>query len=486
MGRHVRSTGPQRRRPEEIKRIAPASASAETRAQAVRRQRESGRMIDPRITRKRRRRLTVTILATLLVLIAGAAYGAWAYVNSFQTKINKVVTSDAGFAKSLAQDAPKAPGEPFYMLLMGDDRRPGEVRARSDTLILARIDPQKKKIQLISIPRDSRVTIPGYSAPQKINAAAAWGGPALAIKTVKQLTGVPISHFLTVDFKGLRTIVDAMGGVWIDVPEKIDGRVKNDKWNNANRLIQPGYQKLDGWHALTFVRVRHQFADGDFSRMRNQQTFIKAMVKQGLSLSSVIKAPKIIAAVSDNLTTDLSVAQLVDLVAQFKGMKDADLEAATVPASNAFINGVSYVIIDEPKLAAMISRMEKGEPMVPAKTTPGSTGSSSAASSSSNPAVQPSQITLTIRNGAGVSGLAKSATDLFTKAGFVIKESGNMNQFVYSKTLVVYKTGTEDKARVVSDELGYGDVVPAAGLYKFNTDIMVVVGKDWKLTTPKN
>lgn len=484
MGRHVRSTGPQRRRPEEIKRIAPASSTAETRAQAVKRQREAGRMVDPRIRRKRRQRLTVTILVTLLVLIAGAAYGAWAYVNSFETKIRKVVTSDPSLINSLGQDA-KAPGEPFYMLLMGDDRRPGETRARSDTLILARIDPQKKKVQLISIPRDSRVKIPGYSAPQKINAAAAWGGPALAIKTVKELTGVPISHFLTVDFTGLRYIVDAMGGVWIDVPEKIDGRVTHNKWNNEHRLIQPGYQKLDGWHALTFVRVRHQFADGDFSRMRNQQTFIKAMVKQGLSLSSVIKAPKIIAAVSDNLTTDLTVAQLVDLVGQFKGMKDADLETATVPSHSDFIDGVSYVIIEEPKLAAMISRMEKGEPMQPEKVATGSKTATSTAGATANPAVKPASITLTIRNGAGVSGLAKSATDLFSKAGFVIKESGNMNQFVYSKTLVVFKTGTEDKARVVSEELGYGDVVPAAGLYKFNTDIMVVVGKDWKLSSPK-
>ena len=156
--------------------MAPASSTAETRAQAVKRQREAGRMVDPRIRRKRRQRLTVTILVTLLVLIAGAAYGAWAYVNSFERKINKVVTSNAGFAQQLAEDAPKAPGEPFYMLLMGDDRRPGETHARSDTLILARIDPQKKKVQMISIPRDSRVKIPGYSAPQKINAAAAWGG----------------------------------------------------------------------------------------------------------------------------------------------------------------------------------------------------------------------------------------------------------------------------------------------------------------------
>jgi LCP family protein required for cell wall assembly len=439
-------------------------------------------MVDPRITRKRRRRLTITILVSLLLLMAGGAFGAWTYVRSLDTKINRVVAADSALAGQLSGDAPKAPGEPFYMLLMGDDRRPGETKARSDTLILARVDPKLKKIQLISIPRDSRVDIPGYSAPQKINAAAAWGGPALAIKTVKELTGLPIAHYLTVDFNGLRGVVNALGGVWVDVPVLIDARVnKRSAWETQNRLIQKGYQKLNGTQALAFVRARHSFADGDFSRMRNQQLFIRALVKQGLSLSSVVKAPKIIAAVSDNLSTDFTVAQLADLAAQFKGMKDADLESATAPAKNAFIDGIAFVVIDEAQFDKMLARMRKGEPLVPVAAVKGSKGATATASPA---AIKPSSITLTVRNGAGVSGLAQSAVDLFTAAGFPVKESGNMDQFVYSKTLVVFKTGTDAKAGVVQDELGYGDIVPAAGLYKFNTDVLVIVGKDWKSLAP--
>jgi len=467
--------------------VKPASTTAETDRQAVKRRREAGRMVDPRIRRRRRQRLAVTILVTVVVLLAGGAYATWAYVNGFETKIRKVVTADSALANQLNADA-KAPGEPFYMVLMGDDRRPGETKARSDTLILARVDPQKKRVQMISIPRDSRVKIPGYSAPQKINAASAWGGPALTIRTVKELTGLPISHFLTVDFTGLKRIVDSLGGVWIDVKEEVDGRVnKKSAYDNKYRLIHKGYQKLSGVQALTFVRARHQYADGDFSRMRNQQTFIKAMVKQGLSLSSVFNAPKIISAVSDNLTTDFTVPQLVDMVAQFKGMKEADLEAVTVPAKNAFIDGISYVVIDEVKFEQMLDRMKKGEPLEPPKTTPGSKGATSTVTTSqTTTGVKPANITLTIRNGAGVSGLADSASKLFKTAGFPIKETGNMNQFVYAKTMVVYKTGGEAKAAVVREELGYGDVVPAAGLYVFKTDILVVVGKDWKLSTSRN
>ncbi|MDO8914781.1 MAG: LCP family protein [Coriobacteriia bacterium] len=434
-------------------------------------------MVDPRITRKRRRRLTVTILVTLLMLMTASAFAVWSYVRGLDTKINRVVAADSALAGQLSGDAPKAPGEPFYMLLMGDDRRPGETQARSDTLILARVDPKLKKIQLISIPRDSRVKIPGYSAPQKINAASAWGGPALTIKTVKDLTGLPIAHYLTVGFSGLRRVVDTMGGVWIDIPQDIDENTTHTKYGAATRVIKKGYQKLDGVHALTFVRARHSFADGDFSRVKNQQLFIKALVKQGLSLSAVVNAPKIIAAVSDNISTDLTVGQLAELAAQFKGMKDADLDSATVPSKNGFIDGIAYVIIDEPAFEKMLGRMQRGEPLNPSKPASGSKSSTSTASPA---AIKPGTITLTVRNGAGVSGLAKTASDLFVKAGFLVKESGNMNQFVYSRTLVVFKTGTDAKAGVVQDELGYGDVVPAAGLYKFNTDVLVIVGKDWR------
>jgi LCP family protein required for cell wall assembly len=439
--------------------------------------------VDPRIRRKRRQRLTVTILVTVLLLLTASAFAVWSYVSGLNTKLNRVVVEDSALASQLNADAPKISGDPFYMVLMGDDRRPGEKMARSDTLILARIDPGKKKVQLISIPRDSRVDIPGYSAPQKINAASTWGGPALTIKTVKQLTGLPISHYLTVDFAGLRGVVDAMGGVWIDVKVRIDENHPDTAWGRKYRVIEKGYQKLDGYHALTFVRARHAYADGDFSRMKNQQLFLKALAKQALSISSVVMAPKIIAVASDNITTDMSIAQIAALATQFRGMNESDLEATTAPAKNAFIDGQSFVIIDEVQFTKMLDRMKKGEPLELVKVAKGS--KTATATAGSAPAVKPADITLTVRNGAGVSGLAKTAADLFIKAGFAVKESGNMNQFVYSKTLVVFKKGTDSKAAVVRDELGYGDVVPAAGLYQFNTDVLVVVGKDWKLTTTR-
>jgi LCP family protein required for cell wall assembly len=457
-----------------IRRVDPSTTTAETRGQAVRRKRESDRMVDPRIRRmRRRRRLAVSVLVLVAILVAGAV-SAFAYVRGLEKKINRVTLEDPELA-SMLQENVEPPGDPFYILLMGSDRRPGEKWARSDTLIVARIDPKARKIQMISIPRDTRVMIPGRHL-DKINAAPSWGGPKLAIQTVKEFTGLPISHYLSIDFQGFQSVVNAIGGVWFDVKERMYD-ADAPAWSRKNAVVEKGYQKLDGFHALVLVRSRHQYADGDFSRMRNQQAFLKAFAKQALDFKNVFSAPAIIQALSDNLDTDMTTSEMVSLVQQFKGLNDGDIEAVTMPGSGAFIDGLSYVVANESKFDAMLARMRKGLPLDPQASTT-STGTATGGPAASG--LKPKDVTLTVRNGAGVSGLAKVGADVFTKAGFPVVETGNMNQFVYSKSLVVFPRGREAEAAMVRETLGYGDVVPAAGMYTFNTDILVVIGKDWR------
>jgi LCP family protein required for cell wall assembly len=457
-----------------IRRVDPSTTTAETRGQAVRRKRESDRMVDPRIRRmRRRRRLAVSVLVLVAILVAGAV-SAFAYVRGLEKKINRVTLEDPELA-SMLQENVEPPGDPFYILLMGSDRRPGEKWARSDTLIVARIDPKARKIQMISIPRDTRVMIPGRHL-DKINAAPSWGGPKLAIQTVKEFTGLPISHYLSIDFQGFQSVVNAIGGVWFDVKERMYD-ADAPAWSRKNAVVEKGYQKLDGFHALVLVRSRHQYADGDFSRMRNQQAFLKAFAKQALDFKNVFSAPAIIQALSDNLDTDMTTSEMVSLVQQFKGLNDGDIEAVTMPGSGAFIDGLSYVVANESKFDAMLARMRKGLPLDP-QASATSTGTATGGPAASG--LKPKDVTLTVRNGAGVSGLAKVGADVFTKAGFPVVETGNMNQFVYSKSLVVFPRGREAEAAMVRETLGYGDVVPAAGMYTFNTDILVVIGKDWR------
>lgn len=459
--------------PREIRGLEPA-ATARQGASALHPRKRSD-ALDPQARRRRRGRIAIIVAAVFaLLLVAGGVY-AYAFVAKINGQIHQVKLSDA-FTTQLASDAP-APGAPFYMLLMGDDKRPGEVQARSDTLMVARIDPKLRKVQLMSILRDSRVNIPGVGM-DKINAAPSLGGPELAMKTVRELTGLPITKFLTVDFTGFQSIVDAMGGVWLDVPTKINGVPPGKPitaWEQKNRIIKKGYQKLNGIQALTFVRARHQFADQDYTRVKDQQLFLKALVKQALQVSKVFSAQQMIQAVADHMRTNMSLSDLANLALQMRGMKDTDLETATAPGTPQYIGGVSYVVLDDVKFSAMIGRMKLGQPLEPKTATSTTTP---AAASSSVPVA--SNVTITIRNGAGVSGLAKQASTFFTSKGFKIASQGNAAQFVYGKTLVVYKSGGDAKASAVATALGFGQAVPAGGMYQFNSDVLVVIGKDWK------
>jgi LCP family protein required for cell wall assembly len=218
--RHSRSSSPARRAPRDISRLAPSAASDPTVRQTDRLRQRSRRDVSPAARSRRRRRLTITIASLVGILALAAAGFTYAYVRSIGNKLNGAFNSDVALQQVLGGQKTPEPGKPFYMALMGSDTRPGQSQQRSDTLIVARVDPQKKKISMISIPRDSRVAIPGQWTT-KINAAAVYGGTSLVIKTLKQLTGLPITHYVNLNFNGFRDVVDAIGGVWVDVPIEI-------------------------------------------------------------------------------------------------------------------------------------------------------------------------------------------------------------------------------------------------------------------------
>jgi LCP family protein required for cell wall assembly len=179
------------------------------------------------------------------------------------------------------------PGKPQTILLLGSDRRPkgatdggAGTGARSDTIILARLDPDRKATALMSLPRDLRVQIPGRGTA-KINEAYELGGPALTLRTVKNLTGLPINHVINVDFKGFESAINAIGCIYVDV----DRRYFNDSAEYAYINVPSGYQRLCGEQALQYARFRHE--DTDLVRGVRQQEVIRA-TKQQAGFSGLI------------------------------------------------------------------------------------------------------------------------------------------------------------------------------------------------------
>jgi LCP family protein required for cell wall assembly len=234
---------------------------------------------------------------------------------------------------------------PIYILVLGADARPGETRSRSDTIILTRVDVAKRAVSMISIPRDSRVPVEGHGL-DKINHANAYGGAALAIKTVQAYTGLPVNHYIELDFEGFTALVDAVGGVTVRVDQATTG-------------IPAGTQRLDAAQALTFVRSR-AYPDGDFTRVRNQQKFLVAFAKQALSRGNLIRLPSTAEAVADNVETDMTVTELLQLAFAMKGIDDDDITGTTVPGTTATIGGISYVIPDEAAASVLFEQFRAG------------------------------------------------------------------------------------------------------------------------------
>lgn len=291
----------------------------------------------------------------VVALLAVAGYAAYlAFSTPDVAKRLAVSDYEAGQLAEVLDPPPSSLStEPIYILLVGDDRR-SEPQARSDALILARIDPVKKSAIMLSIARDTRVPIPGHGV-SKINAAHSWGGPALAVQTVKDFTGLPVNHYVTVDFDGLTDVVDVLGGLWIDV----DRVTKMNYWKPGDPLIEKGYQKLTGEQCLLYVRSRW-FPESDWVRCLHQRVFLKALVKQ-TQQTSPTKQMLIIGIASKNVKSDMTVRQMVDVARAMKGAKDEDIIGRTVPGTDKKLNGVWYALPDEAKTRLLCDYMSRGE-----------------------------------------------------------------------------------------------------------------------------
>lgn len=210
------------------------------------------------VSRKKRKKVIVGVVAAVVALAVIGVGAASAYMGVLNGKLSKGIDEDTQLAltdKSLA--------EPFYMLLMGTDKSQerdasGEYgdSYRSDSTMLARIDPVQKKVTLISIERDTLVNIEGYGVG-KINSAYTYGGPALMVKTVSQFAGVPISHYAEINFDGFKSVVDALGGVDVNVPITIDDA-------DAGGHVDAGEQTINGDQALILCRARNAYEEAGY------------------------------------------------------------------------------------------------------------------------------------------------------------------------------------------------------------------------------
>jgi len=300
--------------------------------------------------RKVRRALGRTILTAFVCVVALVGVVAYAWLNNLSSRMAVSSEEQAKLNEVLVET--EAPGDPYYVLLLGCDGRSGETDYRSDTIILARVDPQEKKVTMLSIPRDTMITYKGST--MKINAAHYYDGPSGSVAAVSELCGVNISHYIEVNFNDFKKVVKAVGTVTVDVDVAID-----DPQHFEDIYIPTGVQELDADEAMAYCRSRN-FPDGDYTRMRHQRTFLTALMKKVTS-SDPVTIVSFINSFADVVTTDLTATECASMAIQLQGIDtENNVYTAHAPSTTQTIDGVSYVIVDETSLAQMMEVIDSG------------------------------------------------------------------------------------------------------------------------------
>jgi LCP family protein required for cell wall assembly len=296
---------------------------------------ENNERIDGKSKSKVKRPLILAMYLVLGIVLSVIVFYSWKVYHT-ANKIQEKVTETTKRKKkvNISEDTPQKNPDPISILLLGVDTRPGD-KGRSDTMVIVTINPITKSTKLVSIPRDARVKIPGKSGYHKINAAYAYGGPDLAMRTVEEEFDIPIDYFISMNFDGLKSLVDVAGGVTIQ---------NTFAFSDGGYDFPEGEITLDGSAALTYCRMRKKDPRGDYGRMERQRNVIVAVVGKVSKFSSVSKLNTILDAVGENVRTNLSVGQMWDVKSNYSTAHE-NVASDYVKGVGAMINGGSYQLI---------------------------------------------------------------------------------------------------------------------------------------------
>ncbi|MFC3686845.1 LCP family protein [Aquipuribacter hungaricus] len=308
-----------------------------------------------RQTRPRRQTATFVVIVALVLVAAVVASLALAADVTVRARYDSRIErfDDPAAALSEASRPAPVPGEARTYLLLGSDSRVSAGDAsqwaagaqRTDAIMLVHLPADRSGLYVMSIPRDSWVDVPGHGRA-KINAAFSWGGPALLVQTVEQLTGLRVDHVGVVDFEGFVAMTDALGGVEVTVPEATQ---------DARASFPAGTSTMDGEQALDYVRQRYGLDDGDLDRVRRHQNWVRAVLRGALSRDTLTDPRQLDAfllATTSAVALDSSfgVADLRDLALELRGLRSEDVDFLTVPVAGTgrSEDGQSVVLLDHP------------------------------------------------------------------------------------------------------------------------------------------
>ncbi|MGD6991018.1 LytR family transcriptional regulator [Sutcliffiella horikoshii] len=236
--------------------------------------------------------------------------------------------------------------DPLAFLILGVDERPGD-KGRSDSMIVLTVNPNDKSMQMVSIPRDTRTEIIGKGFDDKINHAYAFGGPEMSIATVENFLDIPIDYFVQVNMESFKDIVDAVGGVTVN--NKLE-------FSQSGHHFPLGEIELNGEEALSFSRMRK--LDSDFGRQQRQRDIIQGVINKGASISSVTKFDDILDVLGNNVRTNLTFNEMIDIQSNYKEARH-NLSQHQLTGSGTRINNIYYLIVAEEDRLEITNQLKK-------------------------------------------------------------------------------------------------------------------------------
>ncbi len=337
----------------------------------------------PRLARQRRRWPWI-LLAVLLVLAVPVGYLGYNIASTLCT-ISANCNGGSGSGAIANNTGGVSVSGTIFVLLMGSDERrdssghvaPGDV-PHSDTMILVAVDTDHKQARMLSVPRDMVTTIPGYGPIHRINEAytigeaqhLAGGGPALAVKTMEQLTGINIPYYAVTTFDGFRQTVNAVGGVNINVDRPITDHDYPGPGNEYMPVYVPaGPQLLDGEKSLEYVRSRHDDPLSDFGRNQRQQKFLNAISHKLLQPSRIGQFQQFMSIVKNNVRTNLSPGQILSIGQAMISLGKGHVQAyavgpniVTKPTSGPYLLLGDVLVPNKAAITALVTAFVRGDP----------------------------------------------------------------------------------------------------------------------------
>lgn len=283
--------------------------------------------------------LRITGIVAILLFLGVTVYG-FVIFKSLTSAVDEMHQPVERKSDKRVEEVTLEKKDPFSILMLGVDERKGD-KGRSDTMIVLTVNPNKNSVKMLSIPRDTRTEIIGRGTQDKINHAYAFGGVEMSMDTVENFLDIPIDYYMKINMEGFKDIVDAVGGITVnnDLDFTYDGV-----------HFTEGPIKLSGEDALKFSRMRYDDPNGDFGRQFRQRQIIQGVIREGASVSSITNFGSIFNALSQNIKTNITFDEMVDIQKNYKDASN-NIEHVTISGQGTKISGIYYLAIPDKEKA---------------------------------------------------------------------------------------------------------------------------------------